>query len=118
MLALRQKKTVLIDFSADWCLTCKQNERVALNTENTLAKVTEHEVVTLYADFTSKSPYLQGWLNKFGSIGVPLTVIFPANDPTKPLILQGTFSEATLIETLEEAVRSSKTAMNDPAIAQ
>lgn len=116
--ALRQKKTVLIDFSADWCLTCKKNERTALNTKNTLEVVQAHNVVTLYADFTNKSPHLQGWLNKFDSIGVPLTVIFPADNPTKPFVLQGLFSESTLLEKLKEATSSQKTALNQLSVKE
>jgi thiol:disulfide interchange protein DsbD len=112
LLALRQKKTVLIDFTADWCLICKQIEKKALNTEKTLALVKEHGIVPLYADFTDRSPYLQGWLKKFDSIGVPLTVIFPADNPTKPLILREKYSQSELLKTLEEATKSQKTAMS------
>lgn len=111
--ALRQKKTVLVDFTADWCLVCKQNERGALNTEETLELVNQQDIVPLYADFSNEDPYLKAWLKKFDSISVPLTVIFPGDNPQKPIVIRDKYSQSHLLEKLEEATSSSKTAMTD-----
>lgn len=100
---LTQGKSVLVDFTADWCLTCKTNEMVALNTKETRQLVEDLKVVPLYADFTERSPEIQEILNKFGSISVPLTVIFPGDRPTEPIILRDTFTKARLLDALRQA---------------
>ena len=110
--ALRQKKTVLVDFTADWCLICKQNERYSLNTPETLKLVQESGVVPLYADFTDESPYLKEWLKKFDSISVPLTVIFPGDNPGNYIVIRDRYSQSHLLEKLQEATSDNKTAMN------
>jgi len=112
-----ENKTVLIDFSADWCLTCKTNEKYALNTEETLELIKKHNVVTMYADYTDYSPIIKQKLVEFNSISIPLTVIYPANQLEKPIIIRDLYSQSTLLHALEEAVnvpvteKSAKQAM-------
>lgn len=96
-------KTVLVDFSADWCLTCKTNEANALNTAATRKLVDQLGAAALYADFTHDSPEIRRWLDQFDSISVPLTVIFPGKDPKRPIVLRDLYSQATLLAKLREA---------------
>ena len=98
-----QQKTVLVDFSADWCLTCKTNEATALNTQATRRLVDEWDIATLYADYTGESPEIKKWLAKFDSISVPLTVIFPAREPDRPIILRDLYSQSRLLKSLQTA---------------
>ena len=103
---IAEDKTVLIDFTADWCANCKVNEFIALNTEETKTLVEEHGVVALLADVDVTADADQ-WLGRFGAVGIPLTVIFPAGNPDEPIVLDGVYSQSTLIESLEKAVRPS-----------
>ena len=102
----RQKRGVLIDFSAKWCLVCKKNEFFALNTPATLELVKNHGIVTLYADNSNDDPVVKRWLRKFNSNSVPLTVIFPVGRPNEAIIIRDSFSQAKLLEKLREAVRT------------
>ncbi|GAB4145719.1 MAG: hypothetical protein Tsb009_17990 [Planctomycetaceae bacterium] len=106
--SLDNDKTVLVDFTADWCTNCKVNEKLALNRKETLEFVKKHNVVPLVADYTKESPEIKAWLDKFNTDGVPLTVIFPANRPDQPIVLDGVYSKGTLLEKLEEAVNIPK----------
>jgi suppressor for copper-sensitivity B len=112
-----ENKTVLIDFSAEWCLTCKTNEKFALNTPETLELIKKHNIVPMYADYTDYSPTIKEWLDKFKSVSIPLTVIFPANRPNEPIIIRDLYSQTTLLEALQQAaetpvaVKSAKQAM-------
>lgn len=114
--SLAENKTVLVDFSADWCLTCKRNEKFALNTQKTLDLVKDHDVVTLYADYTAESEEIKRWLDNFESISVPLTVIFPAGQPDKAIVLRDLYTEAMLLENLEKAVSGKKTTASAVAV--
>ncbi|MEW4527570.1 protein-disulfide reductase DsbD domain-containing protein [Maioricimonas sp. JC845] len=102
----------LVDFTADWCLICKQNEKFALNTEKTIQFVKEHGVVTLYADYTDESPEIKKWLDIFQQNGVPLTVVFPADNPEEPKVLRGPYSQGHLLSILKDSVKQpARTAM-------
>jgi thiol:disulfide interchange protein len=109
----KEKKTVLIDFTAEWCINCHVNERVALNTAGTQSFVEQHDIVPLLADFTDQSPELKRWLHKFQQDGVPLTVIFPADRQNEPIVLSGLYSQGTLLEKLNEALTAGNNARAD-----
>jgi thiol:disulfide interchange protein len=110
---LKENKTVLVDFTAEWCINCKVNENVALNTKATQTFVEEHDIVPLVADFSDGSPEVKRWLDKFLADGVPLTVIFPAQRPNDPIVLTSTFTQGTLLEKLHEAIAAGANARAD-----
>ncbi len=114
---LDQGRTVLIDFTADWCATCKANEAIALNTAATSRFVREHDVVTLVADYTRADEEIKTWLNRFGSTSVPLTVIFPQGNPEAPIILAGPYTEPTLLAHLREAVATDVASRSEQSAA-
>ena len=101
---LKSGRTVMIDFTAQWCVTCKTVKKFALNTEETLAIVNQHDVVTLKADWTDGSPEVTKWLKSFGSESIPVLLIFPGNDPTHPIMLRDVYSKRTLLQKLGQAV--------------
>lgn len=80
-------KTVFVDFTADWCLTCKANEAAAINTPPVIEKFKALNVVPLKADWTTQDPEITKLLQKFGRSGVPLYVIFPAGKSSDAIVL-------------------------------
>ncbi len=101
---LRQGRTVFVDFTADWCLACKSNKKLAYNTADTLEKVKKHNIVTMKADWTDGSPAIEEWLNAFDSVSIPLAIIFPGDDPLHPIVLRDIVVKNELLRKLDEAV--------------
>ncbi|MEZ6056781.1 MAG: thioredoxin family protein [Planctomycetaceae bacterium] len=110
--AALNKKTVLVDFTADWCMTCKQNERFALNRKATFDFVEEHDVVVMKADFTKEDPEIAKWIDLLGQPGVPLTAIFPANRPNDPILIPGVYTNGMLMERLRAAIDPAPSSAN------
>lgn len=98
-----ENKTVLVDFTADWCLTCKFLEHTVLNTDDVQQALAENGVVKLVADWTNGDPEISGILDALGSKQVPVIAIFPAGRPNEPIVLMGGYTKATLLEKLQEA---------------
>ena len=65
-------------FTADWCLTCKLNERLAIERETTRAAFARARVVVLKGDWTRRDPVITRYLASMGAAGVPLYVWYPA----------------------------------------
>ncbi|MCA3019560.1 MAG: thioredoxin family protein [Rhodocyclaceae bacterium] len=78
-------KSVFVDFTATWCITCQVNKRVALNDEAVVAQMKTRNVVRMKADWTRKDPAITAALAAFGRNGVPLYVLYPPRG--EPVIL-------------------------------
>jgi thiol:disulfide interchange protein DsbD len=74
--ARKAGQPVFIDFTAEWCINCKVNEGVVLNTPPVATAFKDKRVVTLRADWTASDPVITKWLKKFQRIGVPLYVLY------------------------------------------
>ena len=63
---------VFIDFTAQWCFTCKVNEKLVLNTRGFKKLVKEKNVKLLLGDWTRRDPVIAEFLNRHGHVGVPV----------------------------------------------
>jgi len=97
-------KTVLIDFTADWCLTCKTLESTVLNTARTREYVQENDIVTMVGDVTHFPPETSELLETLsGGRQVPVLAIFPGTRPNEPIVLRDAYTPGLLFEKLKEA---------------
>lgn len=78
-------RPVFVDATADWCLTCKVNERLALQDDAIKALFKEKNVALLVADWTSRDAAITEYLARFGRNGVPLYVYYAPE--SEPLVL-------------------------------
>ncbi|MBI3586426.1 MAG: thioredoxin family protein [Ignavibacteriales bacterium] len=104
---LKSNKTVFVDFTAEWCLTCKVNEKTVLSDQRIIDKLKSGGIVTIRADWTNRNPDITKLLAKFGRSGVPLYVIFPAGKPNEPIVLPELITTSMVLEALEKAVPST-----------
>ncbi len=76
---------VLVDVTADWCLTCKVNEKTVLNTPEIQAYLAERGIAVLVMDWTKKDDDIRQYLASFGMSGVPLMVYYPVTGEPRVL---------------------------------
>ena len=88
---------MFVYFTADWCLTCKVNEEVAIEREQTRAAFEQAGVVVLRGDWTRRDPAITRYLTAQGAAGVPLYVWYPAGSGA-PEQLPQVLTPATLAE--------------------
>ena len=84
--ALRQANTpVFLYFTADWCLTCKVNEKAAIERAEVTNAFEKRGIVTLVGDWTRGDPVISRFLAERGRAGVPLYLFYPAGggEPTE-----------------------------------
>jgi thiol:disulfide interchange protein DsbD len=104
---LQGERPVFVDFTAEWCLTCKVNERTVLSDADVIEKFKELDVVAVKADWTNRNPDITRLLARFGRSGVPLYVVFPAGRPEQAIVLPEVITEGIVLDALEKAAGSA-----------
>ncbi len=89
-------RIVFVNFTADWCITCKVNEKVVLENADVRRVLAEKNVAWLTADWTTPDPAITAALARFGRSGVPLYLLYPPEG--EPEILPQILTPDTLIE--------------------
>lgn len=101
--AMKQDRTVFIDFTADWCVNCKVNERLVLDTQPIREAIKKHDVLFLKADWTKADPFISQLLKQFGRAGVPAYVIYPRGAHERPVVLPEILTQKIVLDALAQA---------------
>jgi thiol:disulfide interchange protein len=70
-------KPVFLYFTADWCLSCKVNERVAIGRPEVARAFAAKGVITMVGDWTAGDARITRFLAAHGRSGVPLYLFYP-----------------------------------------
>tara|TARA_Y100001968_G_scaffold30279_1_gene23415 strand:+ start:281 stop:742 length:462 start_codon:yes stop_codon:yes gene_type:complete len=68
--------TVIVDISADWCITCKVNEELFISNGLIADALKSGELIGMKADWTSPNDKIANYLMSFNRYGIPFTVIY------------------------------------------
>jgi thiol:disulfide interchange protein/DsbC/DsbD-like thiol-disulfide interchange protein len=99
--ALQSGRPIFVDFTADWCLTCKANERFALDIAPVRQAFVQHRVVMLRADWTHGDPEITQILKEHGRAGVPMYLFYPGGKDRPPMVLPELISSQTVLDALK-----------------
>ena len=102
--ALRAEgRAVFVNMTADWCITCKVNERVALSSDAVADAFARHDVAYLKGDWTNRDAAITAVLETFGRQGVPLYVLYPRDAAKAPVVLPQLLTEGVVIDALRQS---------------
>ncbi|MGO4688982.1 protein-disulfide reductase DsbD family protein [Brevundimonas sp. 2YAF1] len=97
--ALAEGRPVLVNFTADWCVTCKINEGAALSSARTAEALKSHDAIYLVGDWTRRDDAITAELERHGRSGVPLYLLYTPDRP-EPRILPQLLTEGVIIDAL------------------
>lgn len=83
----RSGKTVYVDFTARWCVTCQTNKATVFSSNKVRDFVSDPDVVLLKADWTSQDDRISQALAAFDRSAVPFNLVYHPEDPENPLVL-------------------------------
>ena len=96
---LAENKPVFLNFTADWCITCKVNEAIVLNQVSIKNALESKGIVYLKADWTRKDETIANKLADYGRTGVPLYLLYSSEGI--PVILPELLTEDMLLSYIE-----------------
>lgn len=100
-------KPVFVDFTADWCLTCKANELRLLSSDAVHERIEEMNVQLVKADWTKRDAVITKALAEFGRSSVPLYLLYDGKEGSEPRVLPQVLSPDTFLESLDEIERGA-----------
>ena len=101
--ALASGRPVFVDFTADWCITCKTNERFAIDTPKVRDAFSKRNVLTLKADWTRGDPEITQILNRYGRAGVPMYLVYPGGSKEpRPVLLPELITAQAVVDALNK----------------
>ncbi|MCY1040586.1 thioredoxin family protein [Corallococcus sp. bb12-1] len=101
--ALAAGQPVFVDFTADWCLTCKFNERTVLSREDVRQAFMKHNVAFFVADWTRRDARITTKLAAHGRAGVPMYLVLSPGSPDKPEVLNELLTADSVIQAVQRA---------------
>ena len=104
-------KTVLVDVSASWCLTCKVNELSVLDTAAVRTRLRKDHIVRMRADWSRYNPEIAAYIQSFGRFGIPLDIVYGPRTPQGQLLPE-VLQTSSLVRALDNA-NSSQTAKSN-----
>lgn len=96
-------KTVLVDVTADWCLTCAANEKLVLNSSEGRKLLLQPDIVLMRADWTAPNAAIADYLKRHGRYGIPFNILYGPRQPDG-LVL----SEILTVGALQEGITAVK----------
>jgi thiol:disulfide interchange protein DsbD len=107
---LASGRAVFVDFTADWCLTCKVNERLVLADARVEAEMQRLDVARFKADWTRRDERIRAILAKHGKAGVPMYLLYAPERPGQPRVLPEVLTVDLVIDELRRAAAGSQRA--------
>ena len=75
---VKEGKTVLVDITAKWCVTCHVNKTVALSDPKVMEILHRDDVITMRGDWTNSNETISNYLHKHKRYGIPFNAIYSA----------------------------------------
>lgn len=97
------KRVVFVNMTADWCVTCKANERTVLSRQPFEDVLRRTNAVYMRGDYTNVDPQITAFLDEHKAVGVPLYVVYGPGAP--PMVLPTVLTQALVEEALLRTAR-------------
>ncbi|MGL6736837.1 protein-disulfide reductase DsbD family protein, partial [Xanthomonas hortorum] len=96
-------RVVFVNMTADWCVTCKANEKNVLSSAEFRDALRRVDAVYMKGDWTNVDPKISAFLDQHQAVGVPLYVVYGPGTP--PAVLPTVLTNAITEDALLRAAR-------------
>ena len=101
-------RAVFVNFTADWCVSCKVNEKLVLTHKKVQSAFRKYDVLLVKGDWTLYAPAITQAIESFGRSGVPVYVMYPPGEASAPRVLPEILTKDMLVNLLAEVYPSTR----------
>jgi suppressor for copper-sensitivity B len=98
-------KVVMVDVTADWCITCQVNKAAVLNRNPVLTRLKGPDTVAMKADWTRPSEEISRYLASFGRYGIPFNAVYGPGAPDG-IALPELLTNAAVLNAMDKAAQT------------
>jgi len=94
---------VLVDFTADWCLTCQVNKKTSIEVASVRDKLKAVNAIALVGDYTHFPDAITAELKRYHAAGVPLVLVYPKDAEAEAIVLPPILTPGIVLSALDRA---------------
>lgn len=98
---IKQHQKIFVYATAAWCITCKMNEKIAIDTDAVQNVFDQEKISVIKADWTNKNDAILNYLKQFNRAGIPLYIYYPPSGI--PMILPQVLTPSTIVNVIKTA---------------
>lgn len=102
---VKSGKSVMIDFTAEWCVNCKENLDKAIHTKSVKSQIESQGIIAMEADLTDYPDHIKRKLAELKSISIPLLAIYRPGDVDQPIVLRDRLKESDVLNALHQVAK-------------
>ena len=95
-------KVVVVDVTADWCITCKVNKLTVLNSKEIVEKLNGDNIVMMRADITKPDAEVMSFLRKHNRFAIPFNAVYGPS-AKNGLLTSEFLTKKELLELIDQA---------------
>ncbi len=100
-------RPVFVDVTADWCFTCKFNEKLVLDTPEVAGAFDRLGVVPMRADWTNRDDTIGAFLEEHGRYGIPFYLLYRPG--AEPHVFSELLTKERLLDALDDLPAAAAT---------
>ncbi|TCS62656.1 protein-disulfide reductase DsbD family protein [Varunaivibrio sulfuroxidans] len=97
-----QGKTVFVDVTADWCITCQANKALVLSKDDIMKRLEAADVIAMEADWTQPNDAIARFLSRYDRYGIPFNIVYGPGAP-KGVVLPELLTTDAVLNALNAA---------------
>ncbi len=98
---IQNNNIILLDFTADWCITCQLNKKTTLENKNLQTYFKKENVLLMRGDWTRRDEKILNFIKSYDRLGIPVNIIYGPNNK-KGIILPEILTKQTVINNINK----------------
>ena len=98
---IQDNRIILLDFTADWCITCQLNKKTTLENKKLQSFFKKENVLLMRGDWTERDAKILNFIKSYGRLGIPVNIIYGPNNQ-KGIILPEILTKQIVINNINK----------------